>query len=573
MLITYHTRLEALLPILAPRASTPLTLELTDKENCYSDGEHLVVGLFHYLHQSSNEKIYSTLLALTAHEAGHANYSDGYLFQHVLEEWVPRWRRYTGVSSEHLFHVGQYLINGLEDGRVEFLQKQRLPGLIPHFESMREEWWNHHELPPNATPYQAWTYGYLTLATCRKYPKGFSASSFSDVFENLESIRPLLMRAIKCETFLDCVSIIPTLFERATPFLCQHFPFESAEPLTNYEPRHQTDVASIRQSAQNSSLSTPSEENNATQSTTSTASLDKDTSSISSFYPHSQAEITSSSPSIPLDSNEFLMSSLFLIPFQEVPFRLNTTPIPFQLQIEGQQLHSHLKQLIDSGKMEDGYRHSTGRLSTQNLWRLSYHETRLFTHTLSKDESVVISLLVDGSGSMNTPTYFQGNASTRFQDALRAAAIIEEGCRDLIPLSICVFTERESVVHHLVKPFESYRDNQSWGFFSTSPHAYHRNNDAVSILRVGEELKKRTESRKILLVLSDGTPAFTDSAYQTQQVVRHLKQDQIQVVGIGMGDSTPDSEALYRYMYEQDFITATPDNLTTTLIQTVSRWI
>lgn len=259
--------------------------------------------------------------------------------------------------------------------------------------------------------------------------------------------------------------------------------------------------------------------------------------------------------------------------FNKLPFEAKKVRLPAEIITKGKMLHNHFQTILDQDPEEDFARYKKGSLDTGALWRVSTNEKRLFNRREPDVHTCAVSLLIDGSGSMNSRTRYYDESSTRFKDALRAGAIIEEALRGLVPLDITVFTTGYSEVSHFpLKGFDDKSDiNHCWSFYQHGDGPFWGNADGYSIAIVGDELKKRPEDQKILFVISDGLPAFTDGVEETRNAVRNLKQAGVKVIGIGVGEEALNSQTDFLRMYEKQSVLIETEKITDYLIRYLSK--
>ena len=259
--------------------------------------------------------------------------------------------------------------------------------------------------------------------------------------------------------------------------------------------------------------------------------------------------------------------------FHKIPFEAKKVRLPNEIITKGKMLHTHFQTILDQDPEEDFARYKKGSLDTSALWRVSTNEKRLFNRREPDVHTCAVSILIDGSGSMASETRYYGERSTRFEDALRAGAIIEEALRGLVPLNVTVFTDgRREVTHFPLKEFnEETEINHCWSFYKYGHGPFWGNADGYSIAVVGDELKKRPEDQKILFVISDGLPAFHDGVEETRNAVRNLKKDGIKVIGIGVGNDALDSQTDFRRMYEKQSVLIETEKITDYLIRYLSK--
>ena len=217
---------------------------------------------------------------------------------------------------------------------------------------------------------------------------------------------------------------------------------------------------------------------------------------------------------------------------------------------------------------------NSGKLDTRQLYRLPMGEYNVFQKQANKSlADAVVEVCWDGSGSMH---------GGKQKYSAEACAIIEEGLKGLVPLKIVNFTVdwhrgsgRSAVVHYLVKDFDDNRKDISY----TQSYSYSKgfsggNKDGYSIRVCTEELLKRGEKDKILIVLSDGLPS--DYSYirgedDVKDAVKQARKKGVTVIPIFFGDdyfrNDEDTLREYEYMYERHIINAAPEELPNKLVK------
>ena len=162
--------------------------------------------------------------------------------------------------------------------------------------------------------------------------------------------------------------------------------------------------------------------------------------------------------------------------------------------------------------------HKSGLLDIKSLWKIGAGEKNIFYRPGRKDiGSCAFYMLIDNSGSMHEMVY-QG-VSKSFA-ARRAAAIIEEALRGLVPMKVALFEQSGKARHISLKSFDSKSHiNACYSSLSTiSPSGC--NADSVHIRVAAKELSNRRERKKILFILSDGLPSAYGSKHNGIAEVR-----------------------------------------------------
>ena len=151
-------------------------------------------------------------------------------------------------------------------------------------------------------------------------------------------------------------------------------------------------------------------------------------------------------------------------------------------------------------------------------------------------------MLVDNSGSMY---------GIKREEACKAAAVIEEGFKGLIPLKIVAFDEYNAIIHEVIKNWdESLTNNMCWNFCKHGRDGA-GNEDGYDIAVATRELMARPETKKLLLVLSDGTPGNTKYCHDA---IASARKQGIQVIGIYFETGNCRSNPQFENMYEKDYI-------------------
>ena len=181
-----------------------------------------------------------------------------------------------------------------------------------------------------------------------------------------------------------------------------------------------------------------------------------------------------------------------------------------------------------------------GKISSRSLYRAGLGNcsaaTKVFKKKQEKDIlNTAVTVLVDKSGSM-----------TGMKDAHAgiACAMLNEAIGGIrVPLEIVGFTEDwENITHSILKKHDKSVswDDLIYRHCKSGDEMFNSNSDGESILWAMARLTKRKEKRKILIVLSDGSPASTtgDADFFTQHVIGEIEKSGIvEIYGIGIMDT------------------------------------
>lgn len=186
----------------------------------------------------------------------------------------------------------------------------------------------------------------------------------------------------------------------------------------------------------------------------------------------------------------------------------------------------------------------SGSVDPTRIFGLAMGETDIFRKKgTDKQFDGCVYILVDNSGSMS------GNKRT---EACKAAAVIEEGFKGIIPMKIVAFDTCGKVIHEVIKGWdESQKLNCCWNFAKHGRSGC-GNDDNKDILIAQRELMARPEEKKLLIVLSDGAPG---SIEDTKQAIDDTRKKGINVYGIYFEEGRIGDDAKeFQYMYTKDYV-------------------
>ena len=231
-------------------------------------------------------------------------------------------------------------------------------------------------------------------------------------------------------------------------------------------------------------------------------------------------------------------------------------------------LRHHL--LIQSkGRYEYGTK--TGKLHTGSLHRLisakgTEQEKRVFRkHHTSDVLDSAISLLVDCSGSMS---------GSKFEMACAGAAAMAEALKPLhIPFTILGFTCDHSD-RNLIHIFNAWGENVTavnlLHRFEVASSMLYDNADGDAIMWASRDLQCRQEKRKILIVLSDGSPsgrlASGNLTGHTKNVISEIESKKLhEIYGVGIMDNN------VKMYYTNNCVISTSDDIASSILSIIKR--
>ena len=239
-------------------------------------------------------------------------------------------------------------------------------------------------------------------------------------------------------------------------------------------------------------------------------------------------------------------------------------PLPFDIESRGRVLHRKNATYFKGMKTPTITYLDSGSVDPSRIYGAGIGDTDIFRKR-GKDKSFdgCAYILIDNSGSMK---------GAKRESACRAAAIIEEGFKGLIPFKIVAFDYNGTVCHEVIKNWtEVLNKNCCWNFCKKSRDGW-GNADAYDIQIATDELMRRPEQKKLLIVLSDGTPAEASEG-QTKKAIMDARRKGIQVSGIYFeeGEIGCDADA-FKAMYMKDYVCCTDKQIDKNLTNILMKW-
>lgn len=250
--------------------------------------------------------------------------------------------------------------------------------------------------------------------------------------------------------------------------------------------------------------------------------------------------------------------------FSERPVVPQNKQLPPAYLEEAKRLHQKLDRILREQRVRVANQRR-GALSRKALWKAKVNDPDVFQRKSppAKCESVFY-LLVDRSGSMGMG---YGNGNSKLFTALLTAAVMEEALKGIAYTKVVAFDGGNDVVEHVVIKDFSQREMGNRCFDALDQvSAGNGNKDGYSIRVAAMDLEKRSEKRKILIVLSDGLPSAYSKESEAIGDVRTAVQDArrkgVIVIPIlyGVTDEA-ESYAVYRQMYEKGIISTSAENI------------
>lgn len=184
------------------------------------------------------------------------------------------------------------------------------------------------------------------------------------------------------------------------------------------------------------------------------------------------------------------------------------------------------------------YGKKSGKLNKGQLWKVASnapHHDKVFKKQLINDTlDTAVSVLVDCSGSMS---------GDKYTHACAAAALLSNAIGNVlhIPTEVIGFTEtHENVVEYIFRDFNTRMlgDEEFVRRCDKAGGMLLDNVDGESLVFAASRLLERKEKRKLLIVLSDGSPCGGrgkgSTVWHTKHVLEQLEKMPVDVVGVGI---------------------------------------
>lgn len=192
------------------------------------------------------------------------------------------------------------------------------------------------------------------------------------------------------------------------------------------------------------------------------------------------------------------------------------------------------------------YGKKKGKLHGSSLWRTTMKEATGYNERVFKQQiknnnlDVCIQLLVDASGSMS---------GAKFENAAAAACMLNETLSHVlhIPVEILAFTDlrddgwtgEQRNTMFVLKNFDKHAATPKLiQDFGTVAYHLADNVDGESLVYGYNRIKQRKEKRRIMVVLSDGSPCGGhhkgSTSQHTRDVIKAIERTPIELMGVGI---------------------------------------
>ena len=243
--------------------------------------------------------------------------------------------------------------------------------------------------------------------------------------------------------------------------------------------------------------------------------------------------------------------------FKDENCSLNPTTIDPYIVKRGRQIENQLKNIIAAQSDYDRDGLYDGELDGDAIGRfVAFGQGDIFCQEGEpKEPDMCVYVRQDNSGSMS---------GSKFRLACEAGALIEQAFKNLVPLKLTYFTDTRFDI------IKDWNDNENRSYMTDFGHYFNSfgcNDDALAIMSAALELTHRPESKKVLIVISDGGPCCSTEAVTA--AVQWARKHGIFVISFFIGDKNfiESSWETYKQMYEKYFCGVSPEKLGSILIR------
>lgn len=248
--------------------------------------------------------------------------------------------------------------------------------------------------------------------------------------------------------------------------------------------------------------------------------------------------------------------------------KISVHEAPADLVTQAKRLERAIEQVLHQKRVERRNTRS-GRLDSRSLYRYGMSDPHLFMRKGQPMEAdMAVYLLMDNSGSMSScGAQMDGKRYSKSNLSRTAAAVIEMAMSNVAALKVTLFDSCGTIRHETLKKFDDRGKNKRESRCYSSINQVGTgggNKDGFSIRMATKDLVARRESKKVLLVLSDGLPSDYRGGEMSgmddvRDAVREARRKGIIVIPIMYGDAAfrKQSQEDFAHMYER-FISCDP---------------
>lgn len=583
-----------------------LTISGCDSDRSCTDGKRITLGMLDYFFDEQYTPLdwMAVFKALLVHEVQHINSSNFSDIQLISQEYS-EYMEAKGFPMKRAKRIAKSMLNILEDGRIETIALKKLPGYRIPFTVVNNEIWarlgpSDDSSEPSINAFLNAILAYSITAHLppdfSRYPQAFQKEILDRlhyVDDAVYAVSSAQCREV-CKTILwDTADLFISLLEKE-PESQQEYDNPINKPSGAESDSDDDDDDEQNEYTSNDECEfgdpDPSDKEAREQQREEWSSSwginfeQTPTEGISSevlaaIRRGMQEELNSSGAqdatqltSQAKDPFKEIISNYAddnLCEFKEIPCKIPDTPLPADIKRIADRLEDALRKILVN-KNEEKRNLRKGRLDHRALYRAPAGTQNIFYSKGSPIKTdMAVSIFLDNSGSMSSGSTKQSNMPfserlPKFAVARTAAGIIESALRNFADIKITLFnTNVRSVIHKTVKDFKQpTRGGFAYNSIQSIP-ANGGNKDGFSIRIATKELLMQRKSKRVLIILSDGTPSGYDcqgdGLIDVREAVKEARQKGVIVIPIMFGDAQFRAKEVdsFRFMYDT-FISCDP---------------
>lgn len=194
----------------------------------YTNGQKIVVGIPDlFLKKLSLPEMYAGIIALLGHEAQHVLSSNFEAFSNYNKRMTKYFEK-KGVNPAYAGKIVHGVGNSIEDGRIEKIQANRLPGMIKKFQFLNMLYWEHGR-GAEGNNLQDVMSAIIMLSVLGIYPRNFkSLYEGTDIYKLVLEIKPLIKEGINAVTCEEGLKVAEKILYKMEKFLIVELKAEEA---------------------------------------------------------------------------------------------------------------------------------------------------------------------------------------------------------------------------------------------------------------------------------------------------------------------------------------------------------
>lgn len=215
-----YKQLKTMVSFLIPHKKN-VRLDLNIGGGSYTDGKSITVGLPELFIKRSYEEIFSALRALIGHESQHINSSDFKAFVEFQKDIGEYFYKKYKIPNNYGQKVAKHIFNSVEDGRIEKILCNKLPGYKKHIQFLNGSFWEHQEMK-GGSELEDFLYTITSYSVTGLYPKGFKkVYKGTELHKNMKKIEGDIMSGVDAVTCKECILVCHDIVKKAEDYLVE----------------------------------------------------------------------------------------------------------------------------------------------------------------------------------------------------------------------------------------------------------------------------------------------------------------------------------------------------------------